>query len=90
MIKRSLTLYATVLGLSACGTPLPQPPAVWQCGYSVKFNKFRCLNFNTGEAINISREDARMEGAQCLNPDDYRKASAWVDVIIEFARKHCQ
>lgn len=75
--------------LSGC-EQLPPAPEVYQCAYSVKFNKFRCVSTATGKGFNVSRDDVRMEGAQCLSREDYRKISAWVDSVIEIARRRCQ
>lgn len=85
-----IALLTIALVLSACGTPLPEPPEVWQCGYSVKFNKFRCVNTRTKEKINVSRDSAQMEGAQCLPAGDYAKSERWVDELIRIARQRCK
>lgn len=77
------------LGLSACAS-LPPFPSVNQCGYSVKFNKFRCCNTETKKCFDLKRDDKKMEAAQCLNADDYAKTEAWVDSVIEIANKRCR
>jgi hypothetical protein len=87
---RKTLLLTVALSLNGCGTPLPEPPPVWQCAYSIKFDKFRCVNTETKQAINLPRSAAIMEGAQCLNADDYRKQAAWVDTLIQIARTHCK
>lgn len=85
-----IALLTIVLSLSGCGTPLPEPPEVWQCGHSAKFNKFRCVNTRTKEKINLSRDSAQMEGAQCLTAPDYAKSERWVDLLIQIARQRCK
>jgi hypothetical protein len=82
-------LLTALLSLSAC-SQLPDAPEIWQCGYSVKFNKFRCVNTRTKEAINLSRNDPHMEAAQCLSVDDYRSSQAWVESIIEISKQRCK
>lgn len=87
-MRKAMLLTASLL-LSGCKS-LPEAPEVWQCGYSVKFKKFRCVNTKTKQAVNVSRDDSRMEGAQCLTLEDYRKSEAWVDHIIQLAKERCQ
>lgn len=88
MLKIALLLIS--LSLISCGTIVPEFPAVWQCGYSVKFNKFRCVNTKTKQAMNVKRDDPSMEGAQCLSADDYRKSEAWVESVKEIAETRCR
>jgi hypothetical protein len=77
------------LSLVACGK-IPEPPEVWQCAYSVKFNKFRCVNNKTKEAVNLSREDAGMEGAQCLTREGYLAMQKWIGELESLAEKRCK
>ena len=84
-----MTLLGTLLALSGCGR-VPDPPAVWQCGYSIKFNKFRCVNIQTKEAVNLSRDDRRMEAAQCLSADDFKKSQDYVSELTRLAEQRCK
>ncbi len=88
MIKLSLILLS--LSLSACGSVVPEFPQILQCAYSIKFNKFRCVNSKTGEAFNLPRDFAAMEGAQCMTLDDYRKSEAWVASVKAIAERRCK
>ena len=90
MIGPKTILLAISLSLTACGTLVPEPPEVWQCGHSVRFNKFRCVNTVTHEAINVRRDDARMEAAQCLSADDYKKMENWIATVKEIAERRCR
>lgn len=88
----TLTKLKTVLlaiSLSSCAV-VPPFPAVNQCAYSVKFNKFRCCNTDTKKCFNLVREDAKMEGAQCLSADDYAKSERWVESVLEVANSRCK
>lgn len=85
----SLKLSIISLVLSGCGS-LPAFPNVAQCGYSVKFNKFRCCYTQTKECFNLKRDDSKMEGAQCLSGQDYKKSEAWVDSVVQIANTHCR
>ena len=87
LIKLKMTLLA--ITLSACGR-IPDPPPVWQCAHSVKFNKFRCVNIATKEAVNVSRSDPRMEAAQCLSADDYKASERWVSELKKLAETRCK
>lgn len=89
MIKPKMTLLAIALGLSACGR-IPDPPAVWACGYSIKFNKFRCVNTETKKAVNVSRDDSQMEAAQCLSADDYKRSERYVSELLKLAEQRCK
>lgn len=75
--------------LMACAK-LPPAPAIYQCGYSIKFNKFRCVNTKTKEKINLSRDNPRMEAAQCLSAEDFKAAQAWVAQVKATAERRCQ
>lgn len=88
MIKTSL--LAISLSLAACGTVVPEPPAVWQCAYSIRFDKFRCVNTKTSQALNLRRDDPRMEAAQCLSADDYKAMAAWVGTVKSIAEQRCR
>lgn len=90
MIKPKTLLVALSLSLVGCGTQVPDFPGVVQCAYSVKFNKFRCVNTKTKEAFNVSRDDSRMEAAQCLSADDYKASEHWVSVVKSIAEKRCK
>lgn len=89
LIKTKTPLFALFLSLSGCSS-LPPFPEVWQCAYSVKFNKFRCCNSNTKECANLKRDDTRMEAAQCLSADDYKASQEWLNSVIDLAQKHCR
>jgi hypothetical protein len=91
--KKSLLII--FLALSGCALfqifpGLPDPPEVWQCGHSVKFNKFRCVNTKTGEALNVSRNSPSMEGAQCLAPDDFQASQRYLDQLLKVAKERCK
>jgi hypothetical protein len=83
-------LLIVSLSLVSCGEQIPDFPEVWQCGYSIKFNKFRCRNTKTKESINLRLDDPKMEGAQCLALEDYKQSESWVATIKELARKRCK
>lgn len=89
MTKLKMTLLALSLVLSGCES-LPEAPDLWQCGYSIKFNKFRCVNTKTKQAVNLSRDNPGMEAAQCLSLDDYRRSEEWVDTLIKIAKERCR
>lgn len=88
LTKLRTKLLLISLILSGCGS-LPPFPEVNQCGYSVKYNKFRCCNTETKKCVNVRREDSRMEAAQCLSGPDYKKSEAWVQSVIDIANQHC-
>lgn len=88
LTKLKILSCLTFLSLSACQS-LPPFPEVHQCAYSVKFNKFRCCDTQTKECLNLKRDDASMEAAQCLSADDYKKSEAWVQSVIDIANQHC-
>lgn len=83
-----MILLITSLELIACSS-LPPFPEVWQCGYSIKFNKFRCVNTKTKQAINLKRDDPHMEAAQCLSFEDYKASELWVSNVKGIAEQHC-
>ena len=85
-----IALLAISLVISGCGTSVPDFPEIYQCAYSIKFNKFRCVNTKTKEAINLKRDDASMEGAQCLSRSDYKKSESWVNMVIKLAKARCK
>lgn len=77
------------ISLTSCAK-VPPFPEVFQCGYSIKFDKFRCCNTKTKECVNLRRDDASMEAAQCLSADDYKKSEAWVQEVINIANQGCK
>lgn len=92
-MKADLTMHKIallILSLSfiSCAT-LPPFPEVEQCGYSKKFNKFRCVDTETRKARNVRLDDPSMEGAQCLNLKDYQASEAWVSTVKDIAEKNC-
>lgn len=89
MTKLKIALFLISLSLEACAS-LPPFPEIWQCAYSVKFDKFRCVNTSTKAAINLKRNDPRMEAAQCLSADDYKKSEEWLTSVLEIANKRCR
>lgn len=91
-MKRSLTALSLALltiCLSGCGS-VPEPPEVYQCAYTIKFNKFRCCNTKTKACINLSREDASMEAAQCLSASDFAAAEAYMKTLKTLAEQRCK
>lgn len=84
-----ILLLATSLSLGACAS-LPPFPEVWQCAYSIRFDKFRCVNTKTKQKVNLRRDDPAMEAAQCLSADDYKKSERWVSQVIDIAEKKCK
>jgi hypothetical protein len=89
LIKPKAILLITILSLFGCGK-LPPAPPVWQCAYSIKFNKFRCVNSQTKEATNLRRDDPAMEAAQCLSADDYKKGQRYVALLKRMAEERCK
>jgi len=94
-VKKSLIAFKMSLlsiSLSSCAGAkwVPPPPEVWQCGYSIQFDKFQCVNTKTGEKIKLSRDYPPMEAAQCLSADDYKKSEAWVQAVINIANERCK
>lgn len=87
MLKMKL-LAISLISLVGCAS-LPPFPEVWQCAYSIKYDKFRCVNTVTHKKINLTRDNPRMEAAQCLSADDYKQSEAWVRQVIEIAKKKC-
>lgn len=90
MTKLKTILLTITLSLTGCLDLVPNPPEIWQCGYSVKFNKFRCKNTVTGQAVNVDRNDSAMEASQCLRADDYKAMARWIDQVKEIANKRCK
>jgi hypothetical protein len=88
MLKASLLMLSCLNILGCDGAP--KPPVLWQCGYSIKFSKFRCVNTETKETLNLSRDDMKMEGAQCLSLDDYKKSEKYISELITYAREKCK
>lgn len=84
-----LSLLLLIIFLEACGSQAPSPPAFDQCGYSVRFNKFRCCNSVTKQCVNLKREDPVMEAAQCVSADDFKALSGWVDALRAYGQTHC-
>jgi hypothetical protein len=85
-----LKIALLVISLASFGcAQLPPFPEVWQCAYSSKLNKFRCVNTRTKQALDLRRDDPNMEGAQCMSIEDYRKSEAWIDSVIEIANQRC-
>jgi len=88
-----IVLSIILTSLVGCAV-LPPFPEVNQCGYSVKFNKFRCKNNVTKKAFNVQRNDPMMEGAQCLPVADpqrsYPSAQAWVQNAKQIAEQRCR
>lgn len=89
-MKIALMFLFFYLSLIGCAPELPPFPELNQCAYSVKFNKWRCVNSVTHAAENRTRDDVRMEGAQALSVEDYKKSEAWVQEIHDLAQKRCQ
>jgi hypothetical protein len=87
MLKSALLILS--LSVGACGS-VPRFPQVEQCAYSVKFNKFRCVNVKTKAKRNVSRESKEMEGAQCLSINDYKQAETWLATVKEMAERKCR
>jgi hypothetical protein len=87
---RIVLLAISSLSLLGCAPNLPEFPEVTQCGYSIKFNKWRCVNSRTKAAENRDRNDPRMEGAQALSADDYQASQAWVAEITKLAERRCR
>jgi hypothetical protein len=87
-IRLKTILFLTSL-ISGCAS-LPPFPEVNQCGYSVKFNKFRCCDTETKKCFNLKREDPSMEAAQCLSADDYKKSEEWVQSVVDIANRRCK
>lgn len=79
-----------VLALSGCGTSLPEPPPVWQCAWSVKFQRFYCTHTESGQKITRDPRSPVMDGGQCLSRSDYEAESRWVAQLIEEAKKRCK
>lgn len=44
----------------------------------------------TKEAINLKRDDPKMEAAQCLSADDYKITAEWIDSVIQIANERCR
>lgn len=86
LIKLSPILLVTCL--SACNV-VPSPPEIDQCGYSFKFQKFRCCDTKSGNCINVKLDDSLMEGAQCVSAEDFKKSSDYVDTLKQLAETHC-
>lgn len=89
LIKIKALLLIISLNVVACAV-LPPFPAVNQCAYSVKFNKFRCCNTETKNCFNLVRDDGSMEAAQCLSADDYKKSTEWIDIVKQIAETRCR
>lgn len=87
-ILTALKMGLLIISLVSCGT-VPKFPEVMQCGYSIKFNKFRCCDTDTKKCVNLKRDDPAMEAAQCLSAADYKKSEAWVQSVIDIANQRC-
>ena len=89
LIALRMSLLITSLSLIACAS-LPTAPELWQCGYTHKFNKFRCVNTRTKEKVNLRVDSPIMEGAQCLSLDDYLEAERWIQKVKNIAEQRCK
>lgn len=89
LIKLKAILLITTLSFIGCAK-LPPAPALWQCAHSIKFNKFRCVNTQTKEAVNLRRDDPDMEAAQCLSAEDYKKGQRYVGTLKRLAEERCK
>lgn len=87
-MKKIRPILLTIF-LSACAS-LPPTPEVKQCGYSIKFNEFDCVDTKTKATTLLSRSDKRMEAAQCLSADDFKAMEAWVTAVEEIAEQRCK
>lgn len=83
-----LSLVLLTILLNGCAT-LPPFPEVWQCGYTYKFKKFRCVNTESKVQFDVKYDRPEMEGAQCLPPDHYKSVAQWVAAVKEIAETKC-
>lgn len=88
-MRNGVLLIGLCLGMIGCDS-LPPFPETWQCAYSSKYNKFRCVNTKTKEKKNLRAEDPSMEGAQCVSIADYLKSEDWIDQVITIAKRKCK
>jgi hypothetical protein len=74
-----------VLGLVACAGWPVEPPELNQCQFNITkespLGAFFCQNTKTFKRTKRELNDPRMKGAQCLDPEDYKKAEKWAGEI---------
>lgn len=86
---RNAVLSLIAISLIAC-EKLPPYPEVWNCGYSIKFDFFFCVNNKTNDEIVLKRDDPRMERSQCLSEKDYEAGQQWVETLKQMAERRCR
>lgn len=85
------TILLTIsLSLSACGSLIPEPPAVWQCQYNGSPRAFYCVNIKTKQRLKVPASDPSMKAAQCLSADDYAAMENWIKIVKQIAERHCR
>ena len=91
-LKHKLVLLALSVSLVSCGkfAWAPEPPAVDQCAWSVKFQAFYCVNTKTGAKTKIPGTDPRMDKAQALSAKDYNRSEKWANKVKTLAEDHCE
>lgn len=97
-MKLKIVLLTASLSLSGCAgwwtNRVPEFPEVLQCGYSAKWQKFRCKNTRTKEVFDLPLNHPMMEGAQALPIADkyrsYSSSEAWVAAVKSIAEERCK
>ena len=91
-LKHKLALLALSASLVSCGkfAWVPEPPAIDQCAWSVKFQAFYCVNKKTDARVKIPGTDPRMDKAQAVSARDYAKSEKWISNVKILAEDHCE
>lgn len=87
ILKTALLISA--LGLSACKRVADAPP-VNLCQFNGDPRAFYCINTHTKERMKLEADSPAMKSAQCLSARDYQTMQAYVDYLIDEARRRCQ
>ncbi len=84
-------LSICLLSLSACNH-LPPVPRHVQYGVhaDVSTPGFFGVDNESGGRVHRRFSDPHMKAAQCLSADDYKALSAWVQNVVEIAKKRCE
>lgn len=88
-----LLIICTTALISSCasaGLPyfFPAPPAIDQCTYSIRYQKWRCKT-KSGRHEDRRLDDPRMENAEATTQQGYLESKRWLDDVADVARNRC-
>ncbi len=85
-----LLLCCLGFAVVGCGS-LPQPPEVYLCAYSYKFEKFICASNKDDKVTKeLKLDDPSMEGAQAMSLEDFKLFVDYVGVLKRLAEQRCK